>query len=996
MMNERIIYSIAALIVLLIDLVLGILSLKERGKKGITLSISCFCTILVIAFYTPTIFIQSKELFSVLSSIYFICMDFLAIFFFIFASVLTGYSKRKFFKIFIIFSIIMTNYEIGIFIGNIFNNFAIGYIPVKEGANAIAYFNYDMHLFYYIHLGFTYFTVLLALIYLGVKAINVPFEYRSQYLIIIYTILTVIIANAFFLYFNGAGGVDLSIFCFSIACYASYYSSFKYSKGIMLNHLKSSIFENIDQGILLFDNENNLILSNDKVRSFFKNIPFSSSLTLNAFCCLTSINISKENENKSCALQIYVKSNNDTLTLRCDYRLLTNKKGSVLGKLFVFANVSIATDVLTTFHNWELFRRFINDNPNKFFAPTSIGICDINKLGLYNNVHGKQAGDQLIKQVAEKMKEIFSQESYFVRGHEANLIVLCYNQTQEYVESKMEELCKFFNKVSIQYATAYYDDNSLPITNKIEEAYTSLKSKKLLDSQSSKSSVIASLLRTLKECDDDLDNHIRRTSTLGKKLGERLNLTSSELTDLSLLCLLHDIGKIGIPLELLNKPASLTKEEFEIMKTHVEKGYHIANSIPELKKIAELIYCHHERWDGKGYPNGLNKDSIPLLSRIIALVDAFDAMTNDRPYREAMSVSEAKEEIRRCSGTQFDPKLASEFISLINDEYADIIASDQVQPSEIVPTSEIQQNINKETVSVIEFASYTLNENNQIISIGDNFTELTGYTKDDINKGNISQFDLIPEEDRFYYIYNINILLKKHNIAFLEHRLQKKDHSIIHVLCIGRVYFDPVTKKEHSQILITNSLNTYSSKLLAESIERKTRNIIKKWEKKYHQDPLTGLLNHSAFQTEVESLLLNGKIVVMVMADVDFFKSFNDTYGHHSGDKFLVSVARSITAFIKKEDLACRMGGDEFAFTISFEKDEFKEEELRSFINKLYHSISMTLKTKKPTTTVSLGIAVSDNSITFNQLYEKADKALYHSKQNGRSQITYYHDINPK
>ena len=106
------------------------------------------------------------------------------------------------------------------------------------------------------------------------------------------------------------------------------------------------------------------------------------------------------------------------------------------------------------------------------------------------------------------------------------------------------------------------------------------------------------------------------------------------------------------------------------MESHVEAGYKIANSNSELKQVAREIRYHHERWDGKGYPDGLSQDSIPILSRVIAVVDSFDAMVNDRPYRKAMPVTKALEELKRCAGTQFDPAITSEFIRYVCEENA--------------------------------------------------------------------------------------------------------------------------------------------------------------------------------------------------------------------------------------------------------------------------------------------------------------------------------------
>ena len=152
---------------------------------------------------------------------------------------------------------------------------------------------------------------------------------------------------------------------------------------------------------------------------------------------------------------------------------------------------------------------------------------------------------------------------------------------------------------------------------------------------------------------------------LAIKLGKELKLSEETLDELTLLTALHDIGKISITDSIILKPTSLTRKEWQIIKMHPEVGYCIAESSAELAPITKGILYHHEWWDGKGYPKGLAGENIPLTSRIISIVDAFDAMTNDRPYRKALSTKEAISKIRRCAGSQFDPNLAVKFVKMI-------------------------------------------------------------------------------------------------------------------------------------------------------------------------------------------------------------------------------------------------------------------------------------------------------------------------------------------
>ena len=152
------------------------------------------------------------------------------------------------------------------------------------------------------------------------------------------------------------------------------------------------------------------------------------------------------------------------------------------------------------------------------------------------------------------------------------------------------------------------------------------------------------------------------------KLGEYLKLKTHTIDQITLLTKFHDIGKVGIPDDILKKPGALDEKEWKIMKTHTTIGQRISSVSAELKPISDLILLHHEKWDGSGYPMGLSGDAIPIECRILALVDAFDAMTNDRPYRKALSFDDAINEIIKCKGSHFDPELVDIFLEILSNK----------------------------------------------------------------------------------------------------------------------------------------------------------------------------------------------------------------------------------------------------------------------------------------------------------------------------------------
>jgi len=183
--------------------------------------------------------------------------------------------------------------------------------------------------------------------------------------------------------------------------------------------------------------------------------------------------------------------------------------------------------------------------------------------------------------------------------------------------------------------------------------------------RSTQEETINHLLVALEYRDDETGNHVRRVSEVSKLLAKAKKMSSSSIQNLNLVAPMHDIGKIAVPDAILKKPGKLTEDERRIIEQHTRLGNEILKgSNTEIITMARNVaFYHHERWDGSGYPNGLEKDNIPIEARIVALADAFDAMRQDRIYRTALPEEQAVDEIKKGSGTQFDPELCELFIT---------------------------------------------------------------------------------------------------------------------------------------------------------------------------------------------------------------------------------------------------------------------------------------------------------------------------------------------
>jgi diguanylate cyclase (GGDEF)-like protein/PAS domain S-box-containing protein len=330
-------------------------------------------------------------------------------------------------------------------------------------------------------------------------------------------------------------------------------------------------------------------------------------------------------------------------------------------------------DQLTGLHNRAYFEEEIARLSRSRSYPVTLISADLDDLKLVNDSLGHDAGDKLLKAAAEVMKKSVRQEDILARvgGDEFTAILPSTDGiTAEVVAARIRVNIEKYNcsnadlplGLSIGVATTLSKEKSL--VDVFKQADDNMYHDKLYRNNRVRNKTVEALMMALAERDYITEGHAQRLSNICLKIGEKIRLSSRQLSDLALLTQVHDLGKVGIPDKILFKEGSLTDEEWSIMRLHPEKGYRIAVTSPDLSPVADLILKHHERWDGSGYPLGLSGEKIPVECRILAIVDAFDAMTNDRPYSRARSDQEAIAEIKKCAGTQFDPALVEIFLSL--------------------------------------------------------------------------------------------------------------------------------------------------------------------------------------------------------------------------------------------------------------------------------------------------------------------------------------------
>lgn len=324
-------------------------------------------------------------------------------------------------------------------------------------------------------------------------------------------------------------------------------------------------------------------------------------------------------------------------------------------------------DPLTGLYNRVRMDEEIAEIDHEDNLPMSVIMGDMNSLKLVNDVFGHAEGDRMLRNAGQVISKICRKKDILGRwGGDEFLIILPQTTSQEareVVAGIKKEIKNFGDPVplGISLGLGFRENMNRKMADVISEAEDLMYREKLLESREHRQRIVDFIHENLSNRSNESQEHFKNLHYLVQRIGRVLALSETEMEALEMLPFLHDLGKIAIPEEILKKPGPLKEREWEVMKRHPEIGYRIAASVPELGMIAEGILSHHERWDGSGYPLGIEGENIVLIARIFAIADAFEVMTAGRPWQEAISRQEAIERIRAGAGSQFDPWLVKMF-----------------------------------------------------------------------------------------------------------------------------------------------------------------------------------------------------------------------------------------------------------------------------------------------------------------------------------------------
>jgi len=532
--------------------------------------------------------------------------------------------------------------------------------------------------------------------------------------------------------------------------------------------------------------------------------------------------------------------------------------------------------------------------------------------------------------------------------------------------------------------------------------------------------------------------HVRRVEIYTDGLGRLLGLSEKELSALRAGALLHDIGKLAVPDHILNKPGSLTSAEFEKTKIHTLVGAEILSRVNFPYPVIPIVKYHHERWDGCGYPSGLKGEDIPITARIMSVVDCFDSVREDRPFRPGISREDAINLLRKGAGTHFDPRIVELFIdnlSLFEIEIADRgldadmpaigprttrAPEDQVahvrENTSIAAYDEIR-NAHREVYALYETArkfSASLEIENTLSVLVEKVGNLVAfdtcavYLYDEI-KGYASAALVVGRDAD---------TLRNHCVAFGEgvtgfalanrravNRLQPSLEFEGLSQAVEADYRCMASLPLFKGDLLLGALSLYSTRLreytdnqirLLETVTRMASDALAnamlhaQTESNALTDSLTGLPNaralHVRFDQEVSRARRNNKPFHAIMLDLDDFKIVNDSFGHKIGDRMLREVASLIQSQLREYDFLARYAGDEFVALLP----DLTREQVEELCERIENNVrSFTLGVGAQTRArvgISIGASIfGDNGETLDQLLIAADQAMYRAKSSHKT-----------
>ncbi len=496
------------------------------------------------------------------------------------------------------------------------------------------------------------------------------------------------------------------------------------------------------------------------------------------------------------------------------------------------------------------------------------------------------------------------------------------------------------------------------------------------------------------------------TELLLTKLMEKTNkygLTASDILIIGSASSLHDIGKIVIPQDILNKPGKLTDEEFEIMKAHCAKGAELLerlplrSSEPLVERAHEICMWHHERYDGKGYPQGLSGDQIAISAQVVALADVYDALTSKRVYKDAIPHSDAVDMILSGKCGEFDPLLLECFSEIA------CTLEQELRKNSCGHTSQFDPEMSASDLAAEEVARESASAASMIENERTKYRFFASISKEMQFEYTVFPDVLTISERAAKYLGVSETLIAPFSGDELFTVISKKDVNNLLKLIDKATQQSPVVEyscdfkvkgqSRYTKIIARTMWSPSNGSLtgiigrvvdLHEELVRLEK--LEKLEKIASEDALTGLYNHPSARRFIESILEGGceGNCLMAVIDLDFFKQANDLRGHLFGDGVLKYVSDKIKNNTRKSDIAARIGGDEFLVFMETGSGSVVQ------ISRVFESILGNYKNFNISASMGVAVLGAGQHVSYDNLFKCADAALYAAKRDGRGRMCVY------
>jgi diguanylate cyclase (GGDEF)-like protein/putative nucleotidyltransferase with HDIG domain len=547
---------------------------------------------------------------------------------------------------------------------------------------------------------------------------------------------------------------------------------------------------------------------------------------------------------------------------------------------------------------------------------------------------------------------------------------------------------------------------------------------------------IEALSLAIEAKDHSTHDHLKRVQTYAVQLGKDLGLSEAELNALRAASMLHDIGKLAVPEQILSKPGKLTPEEFDRMKIHPIVGAEILDRVQFPYPVVPIVRSHHEKWDGTGYPHGLKGQGIPIGARILSVVDCFDALTSERPYRRAMSADEAMKHLISEIETSFDPRVV-EAIEKRYPELEQVVSRSQstkspfpsvANPNRSVPSAGFAEVPNASEVRTTSFLASIVSARQEAQLLFE-LAQTLGNSlslRETLSVVAVRLKEMVPHDLIVFFVCDGEKLTPRY--------VHGVDYDLFRTLemPIGQgvsgwvakhnkpiINGDPVTESKHlgdpSRVTVLRStlsiplqgregvagvLTLYlkekqaftkdhmrmllaASSKLGLSVENSLQ--FEKAQDSASTDFLTGLPNARSICSHLDSELArskrSGQHLAVLLCDLNGFKTVNDNYGHLVGNKLLEQIARNLRTVCREFDLVGRLGGDEFILVLP----EFTTTTVKELLPRVELAVEEAGEAIccKKVVTASVGAAFyPKDGLTAEELLSEADRSMYEAKEN--------------